>query len=124
MGFNYEYAGFNSAKEFVNAVIEGNEDDHLNIFVTFIKNNKHIPKENTLTMLQALKNKNWDEFANAYNGPDYKRNLYHIKMAENYKKFSDNPTEGLINSTQGPTERTEVGLPDNGGSTGDNLHNK
>ncbi|WP_426772988.1 N-acetylmuramidase domain-containing protein, partial [Pseudomonas aeruginosa] len=36
---------------------------------------------------KALKSKDWAEFARRYNGPDYKKNNYDVKLAEAYQSF-------------------------------------
>uniref|UniRef100_UPI003EBFA0D9 N-acetylmuramidase domain-containing protein n=1 Tax=Pseudomonas aeruginosa TaxID=287 RepID=UPI003EBFA0D9 len=55
------------------------EGSQLNTFVRFIKTNPAIHK--------PLKSKDWAEFARRYNGPDYKKNNYDVKLAEAYQSF-------------------------------------
>ncbi|UOL47862.1 endolysin [Pseudomonas phage vB_Paer_PsCh] len=78
MGFHWEALGYASVQAFVNAQY-ASEGSQLNTFVRFIKTNPAIHK--------ALKSKNWAEFARRYNGPDYKKNNYDVKLAEAYKSF-------------------------------------
>lgn len=78
MGFNYTLAGFNSLQEFVTAMYKG-EREHLFAFVNYIVN----------TVLDdELREKRWRDFARKYNGPDYRKNNYDVKMADAYKKLS------------------------------------
>ncbi|MNI97134.1 hypothetical protein D3C73_1557180 [compost metagenome] len=39
-------------------------------------------------LLKALKAKKWAAFAKGYNGPDYQRNLYDIKLERAYKRHA------------------------------------
>lgn len=77
MGFNYALAGFNSLQEFVTAMYKG-EREHLFAFVNYIINT---------SLDDELREKRWSDFARKYNGPDYKKNNYDVKMAEAYKKL-------------------------------------
>ena len=77
MGLNYKVCGYNSAKEFFNALCE-NEDNHLYAFVKFIKYKGIIP---------YLKTKNWRKIAYLYNGAAYAQNNYHIKLEQYYNKY-------------------------------------
>src|SRR5690606_5102379 len=87
MGANYESAGYSSAKEFGDAMINGTEDDHLDAFVNVVLSNK--------SWHTNLKNLNWTEFAAGYNGPKYKKNKYDEKMTKNYNDLKNEPTKGL-----------------------------
>ena len=59
--------------------MQNSEADQLNAFCEFIKSNNLIP---------ALQNRNWAQFARAYNGPEYARNAYDTKLAEAYDHFA------------------------------------
>lgn len=78
MGFNYALAGFNSLQEFVTAMYKG-EREHLFAFVNYIINT---------SLDDELREKRWADFARKYNGPDYKKNNYDVKMAEAYRSLS------------------------------------
>lgn len=78
MGFNYEAAGFRSVHDFVEAM-NVSEDEQLKAFVNFVKANG---------LADELKRKDWAGFARGYNGADYKKNAYDIKMAAAYRKHS------------------------------------
>lgn len=76
MGFNYKACGFNSVKEFVNAMYVS-ERNQLMAMCNFIKSNNK--------MYTALRNKDFKTFASIYNGPgqvDY----YGSKLEQAYNK--------------------------------------
>ena len=75
MAFNWKLCGYESLQSFINAA-HRSEADHLNMFVGFIKANR--------TLLEAVRNKNWDIAARIYNGPGYKKNAYDVKLAKAY----------------------------------------
>ena len=75
MGFHWEVLGYKSLQEFVNAMYRS-ERDHLDAFVRFIKADSRL--------LKAVREKNWAAFANAYNGPAYRKNQYDTKMRDAY----------------------------------------
>lgn len=77
MGFNYATCGYSDIGTFVEEMKQS-ESNHIKAFVGFIKSNK--------TLHTALKNKDWDTVARCYNGINYSKNSYHLKMAENYQK--------------------------------------
>ena len=77
LGINHKACGFNSVQEFVTAHVES-EAKQLDAFVKFLKANK---------MDVSLRNKNWQAFAKAYNGPAFKSNSYDTKLEAAYNKF-------------------------------------
>ena len=79
MGFNHRQAGFKTVGEMVEALKTG-ENAQLIAFATFIKADK--------ALHQALQDKNWEKFAQLYNGPAYRKNAYHTKLAEAYQRYS------------------------------------
>lgn len=78
MGFNWRDLGYASIDAFVDLMKSG-EAAHLESFVRYIMVN-HLADE-----LRAL---DWDTLALRYNGPDYRKNRYHIKLPAAYKKFA------------------------------------
>lgn len=78
MGFNYKLCGYDSVENFVEAmcVSEGNQ---LIAFCNFVKNNTK--------MWNALKRRDWATFACAYNGPEYVKNNYDVKLKKAYQKY-------------------------------------
>lgn len=75
MAFNWKLCGYTSLQDFINAAYRS-EADHLDMFVGFIKANR--------TLLEAVRNKNWDIAARIYNGPGYKKNNYDTKLSAAY----------------------------------------
>lgn len=79
MGFNYKMCNCTDINEFVHKM-NRSEDSQLELFAYFIYNNK--------SMYNALKTKNWSQFAKLYNGSGYKQNKYDEKLAKNYSKYA------------------------------------
>lgn len=83
MGFNYKLCGFETLKEFVEAMYEG-EREHLFAFVHFIKNMK---------LDDELREKNFETFAFHYNGPKQDKGTtnekddYDYFLQQAYKKY-------------------------------------
>ncbi|WDP90360.1 MAG: DUF3380 domain-containing protein [Desulfobacter sp.] len=78
MGFNHQVCGFNDIEAFVAAMVES-ENSHLEAFVGFVEAN-HLDRH-----LRAL---DWARFARGYNGPAYRKNNYHVKIAQAYEKYA------------------------------------
>jgi hypothetical protein len=78
MGFNYKACGCKSIQEFVNKMLES-EEVQLDMFVNYIISS-YLDDE--------LANLDFTGFAAGYNGPLYKRNLYHTKLKALYLKFN------------------------------------
>ncbi|MGV6829490.1 MAG: N-acetylmuramidase domain-containing protein [Flavobacteriales bacterium] len=77
MGFHYSLLTYPSVDSFV-ADLYTHEKAHLKAFGKFLQVN------NLIQHLQAL---NWETFAKGYNGPAYKTNKYHTKLATAYNKY-------------------------------------
>jgi hypothetical protein len=80
MGFHWQRLGYNSVQDFVAAMSAG-ESQQFDAFVRFIETDPVLHK--------ALKGRKWAEFAKLYNGPDYQRNLYDIKLQRAYERHDD-----------------------------------
>jgi len=78
LGSNCVEAGFRDLQSFINAMYR-DVDEHLRALVMFIRSNS--------LMLEALREKNWAEFARRYNGPDYQKNRWDVKAAEAYERL-------------------------------------
>lgn len=78
MGDNYRVCGFQSAEDFVAAMVAG-EPAQLDAFVAFVKKN-HLDDELIRT--------DWAGFARGYNGPAYRANKYDEKLAAAYRFHS------------------------------------
>jgi hypothetical protein len=71
MGFNHNLAGFTDVEIFVKAMVSG-QGAQLDAFARFIK---------ASSLGDELIRKDWPGFARGYNGPDYAKNKYDIKLA-------------------------------------------
>jgi hypothetical protein len=80
MGFHWKRLGYADAQDFV-ASMSTNESQQFDAFVCFI--------ETDPALYKALKARQWAEFAKLYNGPDYKRNLYDIKLQRAYERHEN-----------------------------------
>lgn len=80
MGFNYALCEFDTLQQFINAMYES-VDRHLETFVQFILSNKHLR--------QALVEEDCTDAARIYNGPQYAKNKYDIKLKKALDHFSD-----------------------------------
>ncbi|PTQ90287.1 N-acetylmuramidase family protein [Agitococcus lubricus] len=78
MGFHWQLLGYSSASAFKNDMAT-NENRQLYAFCTFILKNK--------SMHKALKELRFSEFARLYNGADYQRNQYDLKLAKAFAKY-------------------------------------
>lgn len=80
MGFHWLRLGYSSVQDFV-AAMSTNEAQQFDAFTRFIETDPALHK--------ALKARKWAEFAKIYNGPDYQRNLYDIKLQRAYERHAD-----------------------------------
>jgi hypothetical protein len=77
MGFNHKLCGFETVNGFVET-IKANSNNHLVTFAHFIQNTG---------MDKPLKALDWAGFAEKYNGPGYKQNMYDEKLRKAYEKY-------------------------------------
>lgn len=80
MGFHWKRLGYTSVHDFVAAMVKS-EADQLEAFVRFI--------ETDASLLKALKGLKWATVAKLYNGPDYQRNLYDVKLERAFERHQD-----------------------------------
>ena len=78
MGFNHYAAGYNTVTAFVKAM-QFSEENQLNAFLAFVRHKK---------LKTALKNKQWAQFAKAYNGAGFKKNQYDTRLKAAYQKYN------------------------------------
>jgi hypothetical protein len=78
MGFNFALAGHKTLQSFVNAMYRS-EGAQLDAFVQYIIQT---------SLGDELRDKRFADFARKYNGPDYKKNQYDVKLNRAYAKFS------------------------------------
>ncbi|MEE0979140.1 MAG: N-acetylmuramidase family protein [Muribaculaceae bacterium] len=76
-GFNWRKCGVDSVEDFVE-LMGRSERDQLQMFGVFL---------NSSGMLDYVRNRQWDKFARAYNGPKYKAKGYDKRLLAAYNKF-------------------------------------
>ncbi|WP_042266791.1 N-acetylmuramidase domain-containing protein [Paraburkholderia heleia] len=79
MGENWERLGYASVDDFVSRM-ENSEGDQLDAFVRFVAADSGL--------LASLKARKFGPFAKGYNGPDFARNLYDVKLTRAYNKYA------------------------------------
>ncbi|MEZ3136953.1 N-acetylmuramidase domain-containing protein [Stutzerimonas kunmingensis] len=79
MGYHWQRLGYLDAQHFADTMALS-EAAQLDAFVSFIETDPALHK--------ALKGRKWAEFARRYNGPNYARNLYDVKLARAYAQFA------------------------------------
>lgn len=84
MGYHWQRLGYSSVHDFV-AAMSRSEADHLEAFVRYI--------EADANLLKALKAQKWATVAKLYNGPNYQRNLYDVKLERAFERHQD---RGLV----------------------------
>lgn len=84
MGYHWQRLGYSSVHDFV-AAMNRSEADHLEAFVRYI--------EADANLLKALKAQKWATVAKLYNGPNYQRNLYDVKLERAFERHQD---RGLV----------------------------
>lgn len=77
MGFNHQKAGYASVQAFVDAM-RTDEAEQLMAFIRFILGEG---------LGGYLKAKEWKQFAEKYNGPDYVENRYDVLLAQAYEAY-------------------------------------
>lgn len=79
MGFHATSLGYPSVQAFAAAMAQ-DESQQFNAFVAFIEADPVLHK--------ALKARKWAAFAAKYNGPNYARNLYDVKLERAYERHA------------------------------------
>lgn len=79
MGYHAEDLGYPGVIDFVRCMYE-NEAAHLEVFVRYVIH---------FDLVAPLKARKWAQFAKGYNGPAYARNLYDVKLARAYDKYTE-----------------------------------
>lgn len=77
MGLNHKHVGWPTIQSFVEDM-RTSERYHLKAFIGYLEYRKLTP---------VLKAKNWELFARQYNGPDFKKNNYDVKLAAAYEAY-------------------------------------
>ncbi|MCE1113725.1 MULTISPECIES: N-acetylmuramidase domain-containing protein [Pseudomonas] len=77
MGYHWQRLGYACIHSFVEAM-QRSEADHLEALMRFIEADARLHK--------ALKELQWSMVAKRYNGPDYRRNLYDVKLERAFER--------------------------------------
>jgi hypothetical protein len=80
MGYHWERLGYPDIQAFV-ACMERDEAAHLDAFVRFVMTDRKL--------LAALQARDWADFARGYNGPEYARNRYDVKLERAYYEYAN-----------------------------------
>ena len=78
MGYHWQRLEYRSVQDFV-ASMRTSEAAQLEAFVRFVKADP--------TLLKALRGRKWATFAELFNGPDYKANLYDVKLDRAFDRY-------------------------------------
>lgn len=77
MGYHYSRLGYESIENFVSKMTE-HEREHLKAFGKFLE---------VHNLIRYLKDRNWEKFAEGYNGKGYKANRYDEKLKAAYERY-------------------------------------
>ena len=77
MGAHWEWLGFGTVTELVNLCRKG-AAGQIELMAKFIRK---------AGLAGALRARDWETFAKGYNGPGFRKNAYHTKMAAAYKRW-------------------------------------
>ena len=81
MGFNFKMAGYDSVEAMVEKNMES-EDEQLMSMARFLKASR---------LDRPLAAQDWSSFARGYNGPDFSRNQYDVKLAAAFERYQRPP---------------------------------
>jgi hypothetical protein len=79
MGYHWQRLGYASIDDFVNRM-KNSEADHLDSFVRYVTADS--------ALLAALKARDWPTFARGYNGKNYAKNQYDVKLERAYERYA------------------------------------
>ena len=79
MGFNHLHCGYKNVADFFSDM-QQNENEHLKSFCEYLLD---------VGLDDELRLHHWDSFAYKYNGPEYKKNNYDLKLAAAWVKYSN-----------------------------------
>lgn len=103
MGFHYAALGYDSAPAFV-ADMAVSEARQLAAFVKFVAADT--------TLLQALRDHDWQAFARGYNGPNYTLNHYDSRLAHAYYAIPTTADDAQIAVSGSGSNRTSLAVPE------------
>lgn len=79
MGFHWRRLGYARVQDFAVA-LSTDESQQFDAFTRFIETDSNL--------LKALRVRNWSEFARLYNGPDFQKNKYDVKLLRAYERYA------------------------------------
>jgi hypothetical protein len=79
MGFHWRNLGYESAVDFV-LTLSKSEANQLEAFCRFVEHNTQL--------LNALRSHDWTQVARLYNGKNFAKNKYDIRLRDSHKKWS------------------------------------
>ncbi|ARB05723.1 peptidoglycan-binding domain 1 protein [Synechococcus virus S-ESS1] len=91
LGENFSMVGYPTAEAMVRAFMD-DEENHVEAMVRYIL---------ATGIADDMKAERWDTVARVYNGPGYKKNGYHTKMASEFRKLRGVPDSGWKSDTEG-----------------------
>jgi N-acetylmuramidase/Family of unknown function (DUF5675) len=100
MGFNHASGGYRSAKEMAQSYGQS-EENQIRGALNFIRSNKPLER--------AIRGLNFRNTAYYYNGPDYEKGNYHVKIEKAYRMYA---AQVQLPETQTLQLRREQQLPD------------
>lgn len=78
MGFNFALCGYTSVDLFYDAMCYS-ADRQLDAFCEYVR---------SVSLADELRDRRWADFARKYNGPEYRKNLYDLKLARAYDRYN------------------------------------
>lgn len=81
MASNWRRCGYGSLQAFVNGMIQGGEREHLRAFCCFVRSDARLAA--------AIRERDWETAAELYNGKDFRRTGYHLKMASAFAALDE-----------------------------------
>ncbi len=79
MGLHWQALGYTSIHDFVERM-QRSEQDQLEAFIRYLKQ--------WPALIHALQTQQWAQFAQGYNGTDYRRHAYDIRLARAWTKYA------------------------------------
>lgn len=100
LGSNHKLCGYDDVFSFVEAMYK-DEETQLKAMIEFMRSSNLLRYIETDTP-------NWAAFARGYNGNQYKKNQYDLKLARAYRKFTTSPQEDFKPITQSTRVQASV----------------
>ena len=85
MGAHWAWLGYSSVEKLVAEARSGAEGQ-LRLMASYIR---------MAGLAEALRRHDWEKFAHGYNGPAFRKNAYHLKLAKAHKKYAAATPTGM-----------------------------